>query len=323
LRSFEVWPYERLVVLSLSVLYALLFLTWGRIMAIWAKFHLFLESLERHPIRFAFSALPREETWSPIFHASAGKRSYTAEVHVRDGLKVLSEYLSPALQEAACKYNHQLELVLKRATAGLRVPWSAHRDLGERLGEVDNLLIEILQPHWDSGEWETAPAAKPPQKQSDSSDDQQDARPVETSLWPDDDPGRAAQTMIAFQLIGYVRYTLHQVRNLIYFVMVGFVLSMAALDSYPSGAEDHHHFHHHYVSGVRRRHCAGDGTGRSGPHSEPHHEHHARSSEQRLLQAPGHLPRRPPADRYWLAGSLLGTLPVFVGATGSRGSEMK
>jgi hypothetical protein len=233
LRSFEVWPYERLVVLSLSVLYALLFLTWGRIMAIWAKFHLFLESLERHPIRFAFSALPREETWSPIFHASAGKRSYTAEVHVRDGLKVLSEYLSPALQEAARKYNHQLELVLKRATAGLRVPWSAHRDLGERLGEVDNLLIEILQPHWDSGEWETAPAAKPPQKQSDSSDDQQDARPVETSLWPDDDPGRAAQTMIAFQLIGYVRYTLHQVRNLIYFVMVGFVLSMAALDSYP------------------------------------------------------------------------------------------
>jgi hypothetical protein len=221
LRSFEGWPYETLVVLSLSVLYALLFLTWGRIMAIWAKFHLFLESLERHPIRFAFSALPREETWSPIFHASAGKRSYSAEVHVRDGLKALSEYLPPALEEAARRYNHQLEMVLKRATAGLRVPWSAHRDLGERLGEVDNLLIEILQPHWDSGEWETAPAVKPARKQSDSSDDQAD------------DPGRAAQAMIAFQVIGYIRYTLHQVRNLIYFVMVGFVLSMVALYSYP------------------------------------------------------------------------------------------
>lgn len=232
LRSFEVWPYERLVVLSLSILYALLFLTWGRIMAIWAKFHLFLESLERHPIRFAFSALPREETWSPIFHASAGKRSYSAEVHVRDGLKVLSEYLPPALEEAARKYNHQLEMVLKRATAGLRVPWSAHRDLGERLGEVDNLLIEILQPHWDSGEWETAPAAKPPRNQGDSSDDHEDARP-ETSPWPADDPGRVAQAMIAFQIISYIRYTLHQVRNLIYFVMVGFVLSMVALYSYP------------------------------------------------------------------------------------------
>ncbi len=233
LRSFEVWPYEKLVVLSLSVLYALLFLTWGRIMAIWAKFHLFLESLERHPIRFAFSALPREETWSPIFHASAGKRSYSAEVHVRDGLKVLSEYLPPALEEAARKFNHQLEMVLKRATAGLRVPWSAHRDLGERLGEVDNLLIEILQPHWDSGEWETAPAAKPPQKQIDSSDDQEDARTVERSPWPAGDPGRTAQAMIAFQFISYIRYTLHQVRNLIYFVTVGFVLSMVALYSYP------------------------------------------------------------------------------------------
>jgi hypothetical protein len=39
--------------------------------------------------------------------------------------------------------------------------------------------------------------------------------------------------MIAFQIIGYIRYTLHQVRNLIYFVMVGFVLSMVALYSYP------------------------------------------------------------------------------------------
>jgi hypothetical protein len=232
LRTFEVWPYERLVVLSLAVLYALLFLTWGRIMAIWAKLHLFLESLERHPIRFAFSALPREETWSPIFHASAGKRSYSAEVHVRDGLKVLSECLPPALEEAARKYNHQLEMVLKRATAGLRVPWSAHRDLGERLGEVDKLLIEILQPHWDSSGWETAPAVKP-QKQSASSEDQADARPVEASLWPADDPGRVAQAMIAFQIIGYIRYTLHQVRNLIYFVMVGFVLSMVALYSYP------------------------------------------------------------------------------------------
>ncbi|MGD0131344.1 MAG: hypothetical protein ABSE57_04825 [Bryobacteraceae bacterium] len=232
LRSFEVWPYEKLVVLSLSVLYALLFLTWGRIMAIWAKLHLFLESLERHPIRFAFSALPREETWSPIFHASAGKRSYSAEVHVRDGLKVLREYLLPGLEEAAHNYNQQLEIVLKRATAGLRVPRCAHRHLGERLGEVDKLLIEILQPHWDSGGWETAPAVKP-QKQSDSSEDQADARPVEASLWPADDPGRAAQAMIAFQIIGYIRYTLHQVRNLIYFVMVGFVLSMVALYSYP------------------------------------------------------------------------------------------
>ncbi len=39
--------------------------------------------------------------------------------------------------------------------------------------------------------------------------------------------------MIAWQVISYIRYTLHQVRNLIYFVAAGFVLSMIALHCYP------------------------------------------------------------------------------------------
>jgi hypothetical protein len=51
-----------------------------------------------------------------------------------------------------------------------------------------------------------------------------------------DDPLNVAESLIAFQLVGYIRYTLHHVRNLIDFVTVGFVLSLIALHGYPSQA---------------------------------------------------------------------------------------
>ncbi len=109
LASFEYPPYDGLIIFSLATLYALLFLTWARIMLIWDKLRLFLESLERHPIRFAFSALPKEETWSPIFRASAGRRSYSTEIRVREGLRIMNKYEGTRELEVVDKYLTKFE----------------------------------------------------------------------------------------------------------------------------------------------------------------------------------------------------------------------
>ena len=214
MHSLEDSRYDQIVVLSLSVLYSLLFLTWGRVVLIWVRLRLLLEGLERHPIRFALSALPREATWSPIFRATAGKRSYSSETRMRDGLNILRPYMQPALSHAAGRFISQLETVLQAAMLGLRVPWTDHWELRNRLSDVDRLLIENLQSRWSSKGMPSAGTAGSPPGSSE-------------------DPLNVAESLIAFQFVSYIRYTLHQVRNLIYFVTVGFVLSMIALHCYP------------------------------------------------------------------------------------------
>jgi hypothetical protein len=134
---------------------------------------------------------------------------------VRDDLKALRKYMDRDLSAATDRYTAQLETVLHLAARGLRVPRGFHQDLRDKLSEVDRLIIGCLAQYWESGEWGVPHC------------------PLGAYPWPDDKPGNLAEGLIAFQFISYIRYTLRQMRNLIYFVMVGFVLSIVALHSYP------------------------------------------------------------------------------------------
>lgn len=97
---------------------------------------------------------------------------------------------------------------------GSRVPWTDHWELRNRLSDVDRLLIENLQSRWTLKDRPSANADGSPSSSS------QDLLNV-------------AESRIAFQFVSYIQYTQHQVRNLIYFVTVGFLLSLIAQHRYP------------------------------------------------------------------------------------------
>ena len=65
-RTFESYWYDVLYIFVLTVLYWSIALVWVQFIRCWRRFSVFLEALERHPIRNAFSRLPKEISWIPL-----------------------------------------------------------------------------------------------------------------------------------------------------------------------------------------------------------------------------------------------------------------
>ena len=219
LRSVEYEPFDEVFLVMLSVLYALIFLTWTRFLMVWRQFQLFLEQLERHPLRFAFDELPQRRAISPLFQFTSGHAEFTMFVAIREHLAELkglasvdSPFLDLTFWDAADKLDSQIGLVLTSLAKGLRISRKHAPHLGHWLGQVNDTLLQEL----NGGLWKSGRPAR--------SADKPEAAPSQDIL---------REEVIALQYDDYIQYILRQQRNLLVFAVVGFILSILALHAYP------------------------------------------------------------------------------------------
>jgi len=210
LESFEPAAFDRSVLLLLSVLYALLFLTWSRFLLIWKEFHSFLEQLNRHPVRFVFSDLPSPKWISPLLQVS-GRRRYLGLVALRDSLRLLATSAANELTAEIVRFEREGGLILAKDMDATVVRLSGATGLLDALGQINAAVVEELnQGPWREGHSSRIGA-------DDSKNGTKDAR----------------EEIIAIQFHDYIQYIVHQQQNLLVFVISAFLLSMLALHSYP------------------------------------------------------------------------------------------
>jgi hypothetical protein len=234
LRSFEYDPFDLLFLVMLSILYALIFLTWTRFLLVWRKFSVFLEELERLSLRFAFDELPRRSAISPLFQF-VGRRSELAMlVGIRERLAELklrrpTSVDSASLMDASDKLVGEIDKILTSATKGERISRKGAAPLRKFLGQVNDALLEEL--HRGNSKWPIS-AHRPKEegkKDPDQGEPELAGQEPKLSVSPD----MLREQVIAVQYYDYIEYILHQQRNLLLFAVVGFVLSIVALHAYP------------------------------------------------------------------------------------------
>jgi hypothetical protein len=211
LRSFEYEPFDEVFLVMLSVLYALIFLTWTRFLMVWHQFRLFLEQLERHPLRFAFDHLPQRSAISPLFQFTQGHAEFTMLVAIREHLAELKR-LDPKFSGAADKLDSEIGLILTSVALEHRVSRKHAAPLLQSLRQVNDALVdELHRSLWKSG------------------------RPARSADKPEAPPSQdiLREEVIALQYDDYIQYILRQQRNLLLFAIVGFILSIWALHAYP------------------------------------------------------------------------------------------
>jgi hypothetical protein len=227
LRSVEALSYDLLILFLLAVSYGLLFAAWSQLLEAWKRFRQFLEALERHPMHKAFSRLPKELSALPLFQPepqkvdlfTSARSSHTADalvaelestpyavslgVHadaIRRFLRIAELQHAMLIQECPDFYgpvsavSHQLEQTVLR-TANDLVSWSQDK-------------------FWKDGDSSSLP------EKEDSADRLQRERIL-------------AEEFIALRLVLYIRHVLRQMRSLLWFVVIDFVLIVLALSSYP------------------------------------------------------------------------------------------
>jgi hypothetical protein len=194
LHSLEYQPFEELFTLLLTLAYALLFLTCTRFAVVWHKSRQFLVRLERHPMRSAFRKLPAHKAISPLFQFATAQENAAVLVHIRDRLRKSKKKSLPDLK---------LTLAICDADREIGCILESPKDAGPlrtAFKTMNETLLKELRGYW--------------------------ANPSGSSggLW---------EEVIALQYRDYIEYILHQQRNLLLFAITAFVLTIAALHSYP------------------------------------------------------------------------------------------
>ncbi len=225
IQTFENRAYDALIAALLTLLYWSLFSVWWQFVYGWRNMKRFLEFLERHPIRDAFTRLPKEFSWMPIWQTNGITLNYLALTRTRDALaRIDSQYL-PRFRLAAIR--NGIERLQESQAANRPVDVAAYGALQHELrDEIADTLFNSAA-RWSKGV-------------SDSYDRELSERKLlgkadlnELEILQDE--------FIALRCVAFIRYALMQLRNLLGFITTGFILSVLALSSYPFEA-------HHIIS---------------------------------------------------------------------------
>jgi len=222
-QSFETPAFDRFYIGLLGGVVFLTSLTLFRFMASWWALRLFLEQLERHPLRLAFSAMPPESAWSPILQRGMLKHIYSLETRLRDTAMKIATVEGTICQSSDVRDFRRKVNCLLRATAKNKRPLPHQRqEISALLQKLTAKAVAYLRSsHWTAGYSDSLVLA---------------AGKVE--------PGTDARlAMLANEFVGlrylmYIRYALLQLRNLLIFVVVAFVLTLLSINSYPF--QSHH-----------------------------------------------------------------------------------
>ena len=208
--SFEPPSFADAYAALAAIAAAILFLTWTRFLLIWVRFAAFLEELARHPIRSALENLPRTHSWSAIFQ-------------------------SPALLDPARWDDLARETWMRLNSCAMAAAADAGSSAAPPDPKEDRMqkCVGIVRGEWNRGRsesWSRALAARAKHL-------------VVNTLDRSDERTVVAGEFVAQPFHRFVIYVLLHMRNLVFFISIGFALVTLSLFSFPFQA-------HYFLSAV-------------------------------------------------------------------------
>src|SRR5581483_10946030 len=148
LRTFEGRAYDWLVALILTAIYMMLLGNWLRFMLLWKDLRMLLQSLERHPMRQAFTRLPPSFSWTSIWSGSV-RPTYLTLTRSRDCLRALvpemRENVGDKLQLIEAQEKDPAKQYGPEQLQALRALQKLYAI------QACKVAAEILKPEWDGG----------------------------------------------------------------------------------------------------------------------------------------------------------------------------
>ncbi len=198
--------------LSSIVIFTLAFVL-VRFLMTWRVLRKLLQNLERHPLRYAFSRLPKDFSWTTVW-AGDPRPKLIMPARSLDVLRTIREVDVRAQVE---EIEHEFKFLKNPGRPFDKVP---HRveNLNRALNEAFGKLSRHMQSVWLKGVTDTI-----------ASREKKDEAPAE---WTGD-PRIAAEEFLALRFVTFISYALRIMRGFLQFITYAFIMLVVALDIYP------------------------------------------------------------------------------------------
>jgi hypothetical protein len=180
----------------------------------WRALRKLLQDLERHPLRYAFSRLPKDFSWTTVW---AGDPRPQLIMPARS-LDVLRMVPDAKLRAQVRLIEAEFQFLKKTDKPFSKVPHHVEK-LNQALNTAFDLLSVKRQPFWRKGVSDTI-----------ASREKHDEAPAE---WRDAPLPVAQDEFIALRFVTFIGYTLRIMRGFLEFITYGFILMVIALALYP------------------------------------------------------------------------------------------
>ena len=204
--------YDGIVLMLCGLLIVLLALSISRLLEGWDYLKKVLQALERHPIRYAFTRLPKDFSWTTVWSGDPRPRLLT-EARMLDVLRKIPQ------GQGQVKGVATNLAALSDAELPLEDSYCYVKDLDAELNAATAPIVAACGPAWLEGISDSVAARE-----------KQDAVPPE---WEKDPQRFAREEFLALRYVAFLRYGLLQLRVYLEFLMYGFILMAAALNLYP------------------------------------------------------------------------------------------
>jgi hypothetical protein len=216
IRSFEAFRYDLACWCAIFAVDWLIAVCWVQFREIWSRFRKYLQSLERHPLRNAFSRLEKQVNWVPLV-TQPDATTLLISSRCMDSLRVIASFPGSEFAASVCQEMQRPEdletsfHVLESSIAGhTRLDRAKYTTLQYRLDLLQALIDRLLQDGWKPGD----PLADNDQSSSSKL-------------------RMLAEEFLALRQLMYMRYVFRHLRNLLGFVITGFIVVVLALNVYP------------------------------------------------------------------------------------------
>jgi hypothetical protein len=248
IRSVDGVLFDRMVCILVISLATLIFLRTYSFLRIWRALYRLLEALELRPIRFAFSNLPNDVSWSPLWEYGARRKSYTLFIRSLESLRSLREcspHYYPGLSEDIAALEYILAEILTRVNLGIEEEISMTEASQALLARITASLSTVLgDKKWNENNSESVAKLE---KACDASmlrkgtaswfgfgkEASFNFKATHSDLEPSAKPDVLAAEVVALRYLAYIRYVMRHLRNILSFITTGFILMTLALNCYP------------------------------------------------------------------------------------------
>jgi hypothetical protein len=229
LQSIDHFSYDFLYLALVALLYGTVSLALFEFMATWRYFRAFLHSLERHIIRNAFSRMPKEITGLPLL-SSSDKPQLFISSRASDSLQMLISSMKESfhsldvplmakLDDEGRKIDTSLMSLNKQYAESGEIDMGEYQRLQTALVNAADILAEDLAEH----EW----------LRGDSDSLQHELEDEQEPLQAEDKERILKEEIVGLRYLVYIRHVFRPLKDLLWLMVTGFVLSVASLHSYP------------------------------------------------------------------------------------------
>lgn len=198
--------YDIYVILLLAVSAAFTMFSVCQFLQVWWHFSDFLRGLEVLPVRHVFTKLPQSLGTVALFNNSPRSRSYVYLLRCRDCLRLLPS--TPKWMMAGIEESTN-QLLIRTGKDERETGAETMRAQLSMLYPFAYLIYHLQRQVWWKGESDLQPKKD---------------RPAEVAL---------AEEFVALRFLGFIRYTVLQLRNLLTLFSVSFILQAMAVSCYP------------------------------------------------------------------------------------------